>query len=74
MTKGKKTERAKRATAVKLEKEFSQSSIVKSSNDLLKIKRLSPTSRALRFCTPTILGFRCAPPQALCYRRASRAK
>src|SRR5438132_12861181 len=29
--------------------------------------------RGLFLCTPMTLGFRSAPPQALCYRRASRA-
>jgi len=37
------------------------------------MKRLSLTSRTL-FVLRTILGFRFAPPQALCYRRASRAQ
>jgi len=30
--------------------------------------------RGLFLCTPTILGFRSAPPQALRYRHASRAQ
>src|SRR5687767_5353460 len=33
-----------------------------------------PPSRALPLVFQWILGFRCAPPQALCYRRASRAQ
>ena len=32
------------------------------------------TLRALEFITVVNLGFRFAPPQALCYRRAPRAK
>jgi hypothetical protein len=57
--KSKKTERAKRAIEQKLRFTCDQ--------------WLSPT-RGLLPCTPTILGFRFAPPQALCYRRASRAQ
>ncbi len=36
------------------------------------MNRLSPVSRA-RFFSVAILGFRFAPPQALCCRLASRA-
>jgi len=52
LTTDQKTERAKRATAL--------------TPQFCLDKRLSPTSRALPG-VPTILGFRFAPPQALCF-------
>src|ERR1700730_7643104 len=51
---GKKPERAERVIAPTLQ--FTHD------------KALSPTSRALPFLFQSILGFRCAPPQALCCR------
>src|SRR5688572_16202066 len=38
------------------------------------MNRLSPTSRAATPDSTDPLGFRSAPPQALCWRRAPRAK
>ncbi len=37
------------------------------------MQSLSPAPRALQFFALAVLGFRSAPPQALCCRRASRA-
>jgi hypothetical protein len=56
---GKKTERAKRATAQKLLSTYDEP--------------LSPTSWALTL-SPNHPGVRSASPQTLCYRRASRAQ
>jgi len=42
--------------------------------NLLSLFELSHASRALFFILVGNLGFRSAPPQALCYRPAPRAK
>src|SRR5712691_7152661 len=57
---GKRIKRAKRAKAYER-------------CDLLTASSCRPL-RGLFACTLTILGFRFAPPQALCSRRASRAQ
>jgi hypothetical protein len=39
----------------------------------IEMIRLSAAPRASQFSRAKFLGFRCAPPQALCYRPLARA-